>query len=179
MTTATLPPAAALATLLATLPPHTPATRWHELPEFSVRPARRDEGPALAALSRPFVLAGALRERPLSLYLARACDFLVAQAPDGTLEGCLGLREHPTAGVLYNFCVSAHRQGSGMGARLLHAAFARARNRALPTLFTATTGSGRLFLHNGFAPALASRAPADWARSLDPGRNARVLSRAL
>ncbi|WP_407836814.1 GNAT family N-acetyltransferase [Streptomyces sp. DSM 116496] len=175
MTTATLPPAAAH----ATLSPRTPAPRWREVPGFSVRPARRDDGPALAALSRPFVHAGALRERPLSLYLARASDFLVAQAPDGTLEGCLGLREHPAAGVLYNFCVAAHRQGTGMGARLLHAAFARARTRSLPELFTATTGSGRLFLRHGFLPACPSLAPADWAQSLDPGRGARVLSRAL
>lgn len=172
MTTATLPPAAAH----ATLPPRAPAPRCHEVPEFTVRPARRDDGPALAALSRPFVHAGALRERPLSLYLSRASDFLVAQAPDGSLEGCLGLREHPAAGVLYNFCVAAHRQGSGMGARLLHAALLRARNRSLATLFTATTGSGRLFLLNGFLPASPALAPADWARSLDPARGARVLS---
>ncbi|MCX4783430.1 GNAT family N-acetyltransferase [Streptomyces sp. NBC_01264] len=144
-----------------------------------MRPARRDDGPALAALSRPFAQAGALRERPLSLYLSRACDFLVAQAPDGTLEGCLGLREHPAAGVLYNFCVASHRQGTGMGARLLHAALARARTRGLATLFTATTGSGRLFLGHGFGPASPSRAPADWARSLDPARGARVLARSL
>ncbi|MDD9379451.1 GNAT family N-acetyltransferase [Streptomyces sp. ZAF1911] len=144
-----------------------------------MRPARWGDGPALAALSRPFVHAGALRERPLSLYLSRASDFLVAQAPDGTLEGCLGLREHPAAGVLYNFCVAAHRQGTGMGARLLHAAFARARTHSLSELFTATTGSGRLFLRHGFLPACPSLAPADWAQSLDPGRGARVLSRAL
>lgn len=175
MTTATLPPAAAL----ATLPSRAPATRWHGVPEFSVRPAHRDDGPALAALSRPFVQAGALRERPLSVYLSRASDFLVAQAPDGTLEGCVALREHPAAGVLYNFCVAAHRQGSGMGARLLHAAFARARGRSLAALFTATTGSGRLFLRHGFAPSSPSLAPAEWALSLDPGRGARVLSRAL
>ncbi|MEU2509993.1 GNAT family N-acetyltransferase [Streptomyces sp. NPDC007863] len=144
-----------------------------------MRAARRDDGPELAALSRPFVRTGALRERPLSLYLARAADFLVAQGPDGALEGCLGLREHAAAGVLYNFCVVPHRQGSGMGGRLLQAATARARNRSLTALFTATTGSGRLFLRNGFAPVRPSQAPVAWARSLDPGRGARVLARAL
>ncbi|GKQ36001.1 GNAT family N-acetyltransferase [Streptomyces sp. A012304] len=169
MITATLPPAA-----LLPLAPHSPG-----IPAFSVRPAHQDDGPALAALSQPFVRTGALRERPLSLYLSQASDFLVAQAPDGTLEGCVGLHEHPTAGVLYNFCVAPHRQGSGMGGRLLHAAFARARNRSLGTLFTATTGSGRLFLRHGFVPARPSLAPATWARSLDPDRNARVLARAL
>ncbi|GGR19865.1 GNAT family N-acetyltransferase [Streptomyces roseolus] len=148
-------------------------------PGFTVRAARRDEGPRLAALSRPFVRTGALRERPLSLYLARASDFLVAEGPDGALEGCLGLREHPGAGVLYNFCVAPYRQGSGLGGHLLQAATARAVNRALATLFTATTGSGRLFLRHGFTPVRPSLAPAAWARSLDPGRGARVLARAL
>ncbi|WP_346768333.1 GNAT family N-acetyltransferase [Streptomyces sp. R301] len=144
-----------------------------------MRAARRDDAPELAALSRPFVRTGALRERPLSLYLARAADFLVAQAPDGTLEGCLGLREHATAGVLYNFCVAPHRQGSGMGGRLLHAATARARSRSLAALFTATTGTGRLFLRAGFTPVSPALAPAAWARSLDPRRAARVLARTL
>ncbi|GHI88862.1 GNAT family N-acetyltransferase [Streptomyces xanthophaeus] len=162
---------------LATLP-----LRAHQLPgftPFSVRPARPDDGAALAALSRPFARAGALRERPLSLYLSQAADFLVAQAPDGTLEGCLGVRVHPAAGVLYNFCVARHRQGSGMGARLLQAAFTAARTRSLDTLFTATTGSGRLFLSHGFRPASPASAPAAWADSLDPRRGARVLARAL
>ncbi|WP_411103452.1 GNAT family N-acetyltransferase [Streptomyces sp. cmx-4-9] len=144
-----------------------------------MRPARPEDGAALAALSRPFVLAGALRERPLSLYLAQAADFLVAQAPDGTLEACLGIRVHPAAGVLYNFCVARHRQGSGMGARLLQAALCTARSRSLTTLFTATTGSGRLFLSHGFRPASPSLAPAAWADSLDPRRGARVLSRTV
>lgn len=162
---------------LATLPPLAP--RPAGSPGFFVRPARPDDGAALAALSRPFVRAGALRERPLSLYIAQAADFLVAQAPDGTLEGCLGIRVHPATGVLYNFCVARHRQGSGMGARLLQAAFAAARNRSLDTLFTATTGSGRLFLSHGFRPASPSLAPAAWAESLDPRRGARVLARVL
>ncbi|MFF3756022.1 GNAT family N-acetyltransferase [Streptomyces sp. NPDC002185] len=171
MTTALLPPAA--------LPPRTSAALRHCAPECAVRPAHAGDGPALAALSRPFVRLGALRERPLSLYLSRSSDFLVAQAPDGSLEGCVGLSEHAADGVLYNFCVAPHRQGSGMGGRLLRAAFARARERALSTLFTATTGSGRLFLGHGFLPASPELAPAAWARTLDPGRNAKVLARSL
>ncbi|MCX5386283.1 amino acid acetyltransferase [Streptomyces sp. NBC_00083] len=144
-----------------------------------MRPARESDGPALAALSRPFVRLGALRERPLSLYRSRATDFLVAQNPDGAIEGGIGLSGHCADGVLYNFCVAAHRQGSGMGGRLLQAAFARARGRALTMLFTATTGSGRLFLGHGFVPSGPDLAPAAWARTLDPARGARVLARTL
>ncbi|WP_424210818.1 GNAT family N-acetyltransferase [Streptomyces sp. BI20] len=164
----------------ATLLPRTPESpsRTQEF-AFTLRPARRTDGPAVAALSRPFARAGALRERPLSLYLAHAHEFLLAHGPDGRLEGCLALGEYGDAGVLYNFCVAPHRQGSGMGARLLHAAFARARARSLTTLFTATTGSGRLFLRHGFTGERPHEAPTAWTRTLLPGRGARVLARAM
>ncbi|MFE7897835.1 GNAT family N-acetyltransferase [Streptomyces sp. NPDC057424] len=172
MTTATPRPAALPRALVAPAP--------------TVRTARPDEAAALAALSRPFVRSGALRERPVTLYAAQAADFLVLQSPDGTLDGCVGLRAYPTdaregrerAGVVYNFCVAAHRQGSGVGAGLLRAALAAAHAQSLDTLFTATTGGAGLFLRHGFTPTAAHRAPLPWAQSLDPRRNARVLVRA-
>ncbi|MEV3988486.1 GNAT family N-acetyltransferase [Streptomyces sp. NPDC049837] len=158
--------------------PHTP---------LSVRSAHAGDAAALEALSRPFVRSGALRERPRSLYAADAADFLVVDGPDGTLDGCLGLRVHradpaggrgPT-GVLYNFCVAPHRQGRGVGQLLMRAALARATAQSLYALFTATTGGGDLFLRHGFAPASARLAPAAWANSLDPRRNSWVLARVL
>ncbi|MFJ8046487.1 GNAT family N-acetyltransferase [Streptomyces luteogriseus] len=167
--------------------PPRPAVLPHALaaPTPTVRTARPDEAAALAALSRPFVRSGALRERPLSLYAAHAADFLVLRAPDGTLDGCVGLRAYPAdpgedregAGVVYNFCVAAHRQGSGAGAGLLRAALATARARSFDALFTATTGGAGLFLRHGFTPTTAHRAPRPWAESLDPRRGARVLVR--
>lgn len=152
-----------------------------------MRTARPEEAVALADLSRPFMRSGALRERPVSLYAVHAADFLVAEAPDGTLEGCVGLRPHPAApgegrepaGVVYNFCVAGHRQGGGVGAGLLRAVLARARAQSLGALFTATTGGGGLFLRYGFTPTSARLAPPSWARSLDPRRDARILARTL
>ncbi|WP_415949471.1 GNAT family N-acetyltransferase [Streptomyces sp. KLOTTS4A1] len=153
---------------------------------LSPRPAGARDADALAGLSAPFVRSGALRERPLHVYAARAADFLVVDAPDGSLDACLALRTHGEgagesgrSGVLYNFCVAPHRQGSGLGARLLEAALARSRAQSLTALFTATTGSGRLFLRYGFEPTRPSLAPASWARNLDPRRGARVLARAV
>ncbi|MFC9912760.1 GNAT family N-acetyltransferase [Streptomyces sp. NPDC127197] len=156
-------------------------------PTFSVRVARAEDAAALADLSRPFVRSGALRERPVSLYATHAADFLVTEAPGGTLEGCVGLRVHPAgpgegrraAGVVYNFCVAGQRQGSGVGAGLLRAVLARARALSLGGLFTATTGGGGLFLWYGFTPTTARLAPQSWAESLDPRRNARILRRIL
>ncbi|GAA2233371.1 GNAT family N-acetyltransferase [Streptomyces indiaensis] len=165
-----------------------PATLPHALltPAPPVRTARPDEAAALAALSRPFVRSGALRDRPVSLYTARAADFLVLEAADGTLDGCVGLRAYPgdegreaceRPGVVYNFCVAAHRQGSGAGASLLRAVLATARAHSLDALFTATTGSAGLFLRHGFTHTTARQAPRIWADSLDPRRDAQVLMR--
>ncbi|WP_031088761.1 GNAT family N-acetyltransferase [Streptomyces sp. NRRL WC-3549] len=156
-------------------------------PAPRVRSAREGDAAELADLSRPFVRSGALRERPVALYAAHAADFLVAEAPGGGLEGCVGLRVHVAgagecggpAGVLYNFCVAGPSQGRGVGAGLLGAALAAARARSLGALFTATTGSGALFLRHGFAPSAAWSAPRAWVRSLDPRRDALVLARAL
>ncbi|WP_267241936.1 GNAT family N-acetyltransferase [Streptomyces sp. PR69] len=153
---------------------------------FSVRTAHPRDAAELAALSQPFISSGALRPRPFHVYAQRASDFLVAEGPDGALDGCLALRLLPepahdgrAAGVVYNFCVAHRRQGSGVGARLLAAALAQGLSRSLDALFTATTGSGRLFLRYGFAPVSADLAPVSWARSLDPRRNAQVLARVL
>ncbi|WP_405674700.1 GNAT family N-acetyltransferase [Streptomyces sp. NBC_01511] len=168
-----------------------PAPPPHALlaPTPSVRRARTEDAAELARLSRPFARSGALRERPASLYAAHAADFLVTEAPGGTLEGCVGLRVHPArpgedppggrAGVLYNFCVAGRSQGRGVGAGLLRAALAAARAQSLGALFTATTGGGGLFLRYGFAPTAARLAPESWAESLDPRRGARIFARTL
>lgn len=166
--------------------PHAPRPDVLRPDVLRVRQARPGDAAALVALSEPFVRAGALRERPCHVYAAHATDFLVAEERDGVLQGCLALRVHPDAdhgstavGVLYNFCVARQRQGGGLGARLLGAALAGARAQSLAALFTATTGSGRLFLRHGFVPARPGLAPRAWACTLDPRRGARVLARAL
>ncbi|MEV0218784.1 GNAT family N-acetyltransferase [Streptomyces sp. NPDC050704] len=166
-----------------------PAPPQHALlaPSAYVRTARQEDAAAIADLSQRFVRTGALRERPVSLYATRAPEFLVAEAPDGTLDGCVGLCVHPDdlgqgrglAGVVYNFCVAGHRQGRGVGAGLLRAVLARARAQSLGALFTATTGGGGLFLRYGFAPTTARLAPPSWTESLDPRRNARILRKIL
>ncbi|MFD4632827.1 GNAT family N-acetyltransferase [Streptomyces sp. NPDC058284] len=166
-----------------------PAPLPHALPTRTphVRAARKEDAAALAALSRPFVRSGALRERPASLYAAQAADFLVADTPGAPLDGCVGLRVYPAApgegrgpvGVLYNFCVAGHRQGRGVGGGLLRAVLAVAHAQSLEALFTATTGGGDLFLRYGFAPTTTRLAPASWAASLDPRRNARILTLGL
>ncbi|WP_435865082.1 GNAT family N-acetyltransferase [Streptomyces spectabilis] len=171
--------------MITATPRPAPQPHARPVPTHCVRTARREDAPALAELSRPFVRSGALRERPVSLYAAHAADFLVAEAADGAFAGCVGLRAHRSApaagdvpaGVVYNFCVAEHQQGSGVGAGLLRAVLAAAHAQGLGALFTATTGGGGLFLRYGFTPTTARLAPPSWAASLDPRRNARILTK--
>lgn len=148
-----------------------------EPPSPHVRSARLRDAPDLYALSRAFVPSGALRARSIGHYLAHAGEFLVAEGAGGDrVRGCLALRdEAPATAVLYNFCVAPDCQGQGVGSELLRAAVERARRSEVRTLFTATTGSARLFLRHGFVPVEPGEAPADWAAALDPARGSRVL----
>ncbi|WP_416969499.1 GNAT family N-acetyltransferase [Streptomyces sp. 4F14] len=151
--------------------PH-PAPFAAPSPVSLVRSARRDDAAQLAALSRPFVLSGALRERPADLYAAHAAEFLVVESLAGRLDGCVGLKAYGEAGVLYNFCVTQDRQGTGVGGRLMEAALERAQLLDLTALFTATAGGGALFLRHGFTPAGAdARTPPGW----QPRQGSRVL----
>lgn len=175
--------------MITATPHRAPLPHALPVPSSSVRSAHEKDAAELAELSRPFVHSGALRERPASLYAAHAADFLVTQTPGRPIEGCVGLRVHPAVpgegrgpvGVLYNFCVAGHSQGRGVGAGLLRTVLAMARAQSLDALFTATTGGGGLFLRYGFAPAPAPArlAPSSWAESLDPRRNARILTKVL
>lgn len=65
-------------------------------------------------------------------------------------------------------------QGGGLGSELLGAVLRRADGRPV---YTATTGSARLFLHHGFTEIPTRLAPPAWAAALDPARNSRVYLR--
>ncbi|CAM5625891.1 Amino-acid N-acetyltransferase OS=Streptomyces violarus OX=67380 GN=FHS41_000864 PE=4 SV=1 [Streptomyces violarus] len=94
------------------------------------------------------------------------------------MEGCLALRVHAAdaEGVAVPRASSTTSAWPGTGraadweAGCLPAAVARARAQSVGSLFTATVGSGSLFLRHGFAPAGLRLAPEAWATSLDPRR---------
>ncbi|MCB8901622.1 MULTISPECIES: GNAT family N-acetyltransferase [unclassified Streptomyces] len=149
-----------------------------------VRPAGRSDAAAVHRLSVPFVREGALRDRPVSRYARDAADFLVAETADGGLAGCVALHRRQdargrAAAVLYNFCVAAGNQGRGIGSALLRAVLAEAATQGVSRVFTATAGSGLLFLRHGFVVGGEDEAPPEWRARLDPARGSRVLVRAL
>ncbi|MGW6414089.1 GNAT family N-acetyltransferase [Streptomyces sp. NPDC055055] len=154
------------------------------LPVVAVRAASGEDAAQVHRLSRTFVRTGALRDRTLAELARRAPDFLVAEVGCDGLVGCVGLRSRYDARgrkavVLDNFCVAPGRQGCGIGSALLEAAFREAGARGAARVFTATVGSGLLFLRYGFADGGEQEAPPAWRAGLDPARGARILVRAL
>ncbi|MFJ5876616.1 GNAT family N-acetyltransferase [Streptomyces sp. SID5770] len=153
-------------------------------PAAVVRTAGSDDVEAVRRLSRPFVREGSLRDRTAAELALAATDFLVVEAGREDLAGCVGLRARTDArggpaAVLYNFCVAPGHQGRGIGSALLDAALGEAAARGAARVFTATTGSGLLFLRYGFTPGGDEEAPPVWRASLDPARGSRILVRAL
>ncbi|MFJ5136602.1 GNAT family N-acetyltransferase [Streptomyces sp. NPDC088707] len=153
-------------------------------PVAVVRPAGRSDAAAVHRLSVPFAREGALRYRPASRYARDAADFLVAETAHGDLAGCVALRARSdargrAAAVLYNFCVAEGSQGRGIGSALLRAVLAEAAARGAARVFTATAGSGLLFLRHGFVVGGEEEAPPGWRSRLDPARGSRVLVCAL
>ncbi|MYS09385.1 GNAT family N-acetyltransferase [Streptomyces sp. SID6041] len=161
-----------------------PGVRSEPFAAVSVRPAGRSDAAALHRLSVPFVREGALRDRPAGVYARDAADFLVAEAAQGDLEGCVALCRRPdvygrAAAVLYNFCVAEGSQGRGVGSALLRAVLGEAAAQGVARVFTATAGGGELFLRHGFTPGGEEEAPPRWRAGLDPARGSRVLVRSL
>lgn len=159
-----------------------PGLRWE--PVAVLRPAGKTDADAVHRLSGPFVREGALRDRSAAQYARDAGDFVLAETARGELAGCVALCRRRdayggVAAVLYNFCVAPGNQGRGIGSALLRAALAEAAAQGVSQVFTATAGSGLLFLRHGFSAADESAAPVEWRASLDPARGSRVLVRAL
>ncbi|MFE5948071.1 GNAT family N-acetyltransferase [Streptomyces sp. NPDC056480] len=162
----------------------TPCPGLRPEPVVVVRPAGRSDAAAVHRLSVPFVREGALRDRPASRYARDATEFLVAETAHGGLAGCVALHRRSdahgrAAAVLYNFCVADGNQGRGIGSALLRAVLAEASAQGVSRVFTATAGSGLLFLRHGFVVGGEEDAPPEWRARLDPARGSRVLVRAL
>ncbi|MFC9328966.1 GNAT family N-acetyltransferase [Kitasatospora sp. NPDC057015] len=149
-----------------------------------VRRATEADADTLFRLSEPFARSGALRRRTIADYRSAVGAFLVAPGVLGP-DGCVALRPlpaepaHPAAGVLYNLCVRAGRQGAGLGRRLVEGVLAEAAGQGLREVFTATTGDGRLFVRYGFREVPPALAPTGWAAALDPARASTVYRLAL
>lgn len=131
---------------------------------------------AIYQMSCPFMADGFLLERDLRLFYDNVSEFEIADI-DGEIAGCLGIRNFGTLAELYNVCVHASWQGSGIGRLLVARALTmlHAQGVSQVCLFSKTTVSW--FASLGFTPADPAELPAARLTLLDPARRAQFMVR--
>jgi len=115
-----------------------------------IRRARAADVEAIYQLISSSVSAGTLLPRTQEEIRRAIPDFLVAVA-HGRVAGCVALERYSGAlAEIRSLVVADDARGSGLGAKLLHAATKHARSRGIARLL-AVTSAGELFERNGFA----------------------------
>ena len=117
------------------------------MPDFSIRPAQREDIPHLVAFLTPFVKAERLLVRTLTELDELYAHFFLAEA-DGQLIGCAALEIYsPKLAELRSLAVVPEQRGNGIGRALVETCLARARAER------GVGGAGRL-LKREFLPQL-------------------------
>ena len=112
---------------------------------YVVRSASPVDLNPIAALLAPEIAAGTVLPRGV-----RADEFLVAEAEDGALVGCVALAPW-AAGVVELGALVAGMKGQGVGAALVRAALSRAEAEGYSAV-VALTGAPGFFERQGFTP---------------------------
>lgn len=89
---------------------------------------------------------------------ARAEDFRVIERA-GEVVGCVAVEMHGPHGLLRSLAVAPEARGQGLGARLVGAAEALARDRALSSLVLLTTTAASFFERLGYTRMERDEAP--------------------
>ena len=97
------------------------------MPNFSIRPAQREDIPHLVAFLTPFVKAERLLPRTLTELDELYAHFFLAEAA-GQLIGCAALEIYSSKlAELRSLAVAPEQRGNGIGRALVAACLARAR----------------------------------------------------
>lgn len=118
-----------------------------------VRPARLADVPALEALMAPYVATGDLLPRSNYDLCRHIKEYVVAEAPGGTVVGCGSLKIY-SAGLaeVAGMAVRPDSQRAGVGRALLDALVAEARAQGLDEVLALTRKPG-FFTRAGFVLA--------------------------
>ena len=147
-----------------------------------VRPAKFEDVSDIVEIIRPLEEAGVLVRRSRDRLEQEIEHFLVAEL-DGVVVGCCAI--YPFEDEAELACVAVHehyrRRGSGVaiGANLLRAAEAKARNYGSKRLFALTTQTQDWFIDQGFAPTDVSDLPTSKQSLYNWQRGSKVVSKPL
>ena len=147
-----------------------------------VRPAKFEDVSDIVEIIRPLEEAGVLVRRSRDRLEQEIEHFLVAEL-DGVVVGCCAI--YPFEDEAELACVAVHehyrRRGSGVaiGANLLRAAEAKARNYGSKRLFALTTQTQDWFIDQGFTPTDVSDLPTSKQSLYNWQRGSKVVSKPL
>jgi amino-acid N-acetyltransferase len=133
-----------------------------------VRPAALADVPQLETLIAPYVATGDLLPRSNYDLCRHIKEYIVAEAPGGSIVGCGSLKVYSQElGEIAGLAVHADTQGTGVGRALMETLIAEARASGLSELL-ALTRKPAFFLKLGFLPSEREHFPlkvwADCAR---------------
>jgi len=118
-----------------------------------VRPARLSDVPSLAALMAPFVETGDLLPRSAYDLCRHINEYVVAEAPDGSVVACGSLKVYSLdLAEVAGLAVREDHQGTGLGRALVEALVTEARALGLRVVL-ALTRKPVFFFRLGFEPA--------------------------
>jgi len=122
-------------------------------PGASVRAATLSDVPQLEALMAPFVATGDLLPRSAYDLCRHIKEYVVAEAPDGSVVACGSLKVYSLdLAEVAGLAVREDHQGTGLGRALVEAVVAEARALGLGVVL-ALTRKPAFFFRLGFEPA--------------------------
>ncbi|MEM7378060.1 MAG: amino-acid N-acetyltransferase [Pseudomonadota bacterium] len=144
-----------------------------------LRAAAADDVPGLVELTAPLVSSGSLVARAVEQFEVDIGHFAVVER-DGLLVACAALLPH-ACGLGEFCCLATHPdyRNGGRAAKLLAYCEASARNQGLKALFVLTTQTADWFLEREFRPGETEQLPPTVQARYSPGRNSKVLIKAL
>jgi N-acetylglutamate synthase-like GNAT family acetyltransferase len=118
--------------------------------ETRLRPARLADVAAMEQLMEPFVATGDLLPRSNYDLCRHIKEYVIAEAPDGSIVGCASLKVYSTElAEIAGLAVRDDQQGRGVGKRLVEALLLDARALGLNEVF-GLTRKPLFFLRLGF-----------------------------
>lgn len=118
--------------------------------ETRLRPARLADVAAMEQLMEPFVATGDLLPRSNYDLCRHIKEYILAEAPDGSIVGCASLKVYSTElAEIAGLAVRDDQQGRGVGKRLVEALLLDARALGLNEVF-GLTRKPLFFLRLGF-----------------------------
>jgi N-acetylglutamate synthase-like GNAT family acetyltransferase len=118
---------------------------------FTIRPAHRGQAEEISALIGLYVPSGTLLPRTPE-FLAEQAEHILVAVAGGRVVGCVHLEEYaPSLAEIRSVAVSPAAQGAGVGAALVQAAEALARQRDIGLVF-AVSNNDAFFRGQGYEP---------------------------